>query len=294
MEESSQFMQTIKSEFPVMVTEQLFNSIRLNSPEARTRFPRLLQIIELYPDQCLNKFISCSEDIPSWMFLSWLGQMTALLDKPQAIAIQNILEKISIEYPQALVYPFKMSTENFKFSYGSNEQGNFVQKINRHLKTQLPLIEQLIMALEHLNTPKLLFNDLVNEINNNLKNNNVMISLFKDLYTSLIDIETQTNICGRLWTEFSNFIKPLFINEFGEEFRLLPQLSELDIKNKIQIISPKVSEFCQKNQMNGNLGDYSMWLKSFKRVITKDIEIPGMNFFCFCFFKKKIIQLKLI
>lgn len=274
-----QIMQVIKSEFPVIVTEQLFNSIRLNSLEARTRFPRLLQIIELYPDECLDKFISCSENIPSWMFLNWLSQMTALLDKPQAKAIQNILEKISIEYPQALVYPFRMSTANFKFSPESNELNSFVQKISRHLKTQLPLIEKLIMALEHLNTPKLLFNDLVTEISNNLKKKDVMVDLFKDLHTSLIDIEAKTEFCGRLWNEFSNFIKPLFVKEFGDQFRLLLQLSELDIKNKLQLISLKVNEFCQKKPMNGNLGDYSMWLKSFKRIITKDIEIPGNIFF---------------
>lgn len=265
----------IKCEFPVIVTEQLLNSIRLNSLEARTRFPRLLQIIELYPGKCLEKFVACSEDIPSWMFLNWLSQMTALLDKPEAKAIQRIIEKISIDYPQALVYPFKMSTENFKFNHESNEQNEFVQKINHYLKTQLPLVEQLVIALEHLNTPKLLFSDLITEINNNLKKNDIVIKLFRDLNNALIDLEAKSDFCGRLWIEFSNFIKPLFSKQFGENFKLLTQLSELEIKNKLQNILIQVNEFCQKKPMSGNLGDFSIWLKGFKRNITKDIEIPG-------------------
>lgn len=46
-------IELIKSEYPTMVVKQLLNAIRLNSYEARQRFPRLLQIVELYSSQTL-------------------------------------------------------------------------------------------------------------------------------------------------------------------------------------------------------------------------------------------------
>jgi len=47
----------IKTDYPAMIVKQLLNSIRLNSYEARQRFPRLLQIVELYTNQTIDIFI---------------------------------------------------------------------------------------------------------------------------------------------------------------------------------------------------------------------------------------------
>ncbi len=62
------------------------------------------------------------------MFLSWLDQMTAILDKPIAKAVYHIVESIAVEYPQAFVYPFQISLESFKFDYETREQKEFVEK----------------------------------------------------------------------------------------------------------------------------------------------------------------------
>jgi hypothetical protein len=40
------------------------------------------------------------------MFLGWISQMTALLDKPEAKALYNIIESIANEYPQVKLYKF--------------------------------------------------------------------------------------------------------------------------------------------------------------------------------------------
>ena len=62
------------------------------------------------------------------MLLSWVSQMTAVLDKPEAKAVYNFIENIANEYPQAIVYPFRMSLESFKFDYHNKEQKQFVDK----------------------------------------------------------------------------------------------------------------------------------------------------------------------
>lgn len=40
--------------YPALVVEKLLRALKLNSSEARLKFPRLLQIVEQYPEETLN------------------------------------------------------------------------------------------------------------------------------------------------------------------------------------------------------------------------------------------------
>ena len=64
------------------------------------------------------------------MFISWLSQMIPLLDKPEGSSIQNILLSIATDYPQALAYPLKISSSDYKFdsSRESREKEDFVKR----------------------------------------------------------------------------------------------------------------------------------------------------------------------
>ena len=55
------------------------------------------------------------------MFIMWISQLVALLDKGEGPAIHDILISLAKDYPQALYYPFKISSCNFKFE--STEEG---------------------------------------------------------------------------------------------------------------------------------------------------------------------------
>ncbi len=50
-------IKSIKEEYPKVITKHLLNAIRLESYEARQRFPRLIQIVEKYPQVALETFI---------------------------------------------------------------------------------------------------------------------------------------------------------------------------------------------------------------------------------------------
>ena len=56
-----------------------------------------------------------SQDVPNWKFIAWISQMVALLDKHEGAAVHSILLSLATDYPQALCYPFKISSSNFKF-----------------------------------------------------------------------------------------------------------------------------------------------------------------------------------
>jgi DNA-dependent protein kinase catalytic subunit len=60
------------------------------------------------------------------MFITWISQLVALLDKEEGAAIHDILISLARDYPQALYYPMKISSCNFKF--GSDAVGRANQE----------------------------------------------------------------------------------------------------------------------------------------------------------------------
>ena len=85
------------------------------SAKAIGRFPRLLQLIEKFPeststfiekvppakeDQCVCLVWLQSANVPCWMFIGWINQMVALLDKEEGSTVYKILIEIASQYPQ--------------------------------------------------------------------------------------------------------------------------------------------------------------------------------------------------
>lgn len=68
--------------------------------------------------------------IPCWQFIGWISHMVALLDKNEAVAVQHTVEEIANNYPQAIVYPFIISSESYSFPDTSAGQKNkeFVER----------------------------------------------------------------------------------------------------------------------------------------------------------------------
>lgn len=50
------------------------------------------------------------------MFLGWINQIVAVIDKSILPCVFPILKNIARNYPQALMYPLRVSSEQFKFS----------------------------------------------------------------------------------------------------------------------------------------------------------------------------------
>lgn len=279
------FARIVKSEFPATIIRELLHAMKLNSHEARQRFPRLLQIIDLYHKKTsrgadlIDVLVKSASTIPSWMFLGWLSQMTAILDKPEWRAISGIVQRIADEYPQAVVYPFRMSYESFKLDTAAQDQPEFIEKL-KHRVNQVPLVNQFIASLEHLSSPGSLFKDYYEEISKKLNNRDNLIKIFKEFYVNLVDWPSAASgedaevEWGSIRKNFAKFLKPVFEQEFGENGKLIASLSEKEIGEKMKRLAEKVNNY-MTTVKEGNLGEYSPWLKSFKRNVAKDLEIPG-------------------
>ena len=54
-------------------------------------------------------------DVPCWQLIGWISQMLALLDKPEAVAVQSVIVQIAECFPQALIYAYIISSESYVF-----------------------------------------------------------------------------------------------------------------------------------------------------------------------------------
>jgi len=50
------------------------------------------------------------------MFLDWTNQIVAIIDKPIQMCVVPILNNIARSYPQSLMYPLRVSKEQFVFN----------------------------------------------------------------------------------------------------------------------------------------------------------------------------------
>jgi DNA-dependent protein kinase catalytic subunit len=102
------------------------------------------------------------------------------------------------------------------------------------------------------------------------------------MYTNLIDFSSSDYSgsndlveWGNLRINFARNIKSKFEEEFGKNGSLILNLSEDYIKQKLDKLNKHVDEYSGKHVKDSNIGEYSPWLKMFKRNMAKDIEIPG-------------------
>lgn len=52
-------------------------------------------------------FCEHTENLPAWIWLVWLPQLLAGLDRPEALAMHNVLKKVSAYYPYAIFSPLR-------------------------------------------------------------------------------------------------------------------------------------------------------------------------------------------
>lgn len=129
--------------------------------QAIERFPRMLELIERYPEvgSVFKERAEAFEQV--WMYIRWIPQMVAILDRPIALNIFPALHKLARAYPNALYYPFTISNEHY------SSMGDQLPKENRQEIDKLaaairsPLMEKLNFELRRLGNPMTIAKDFV-------------------------------------------------------------------------------------------------------------------------------------
>ncbi|KAF4089760.1 hypothetical protein AMELA_G00069750 [Ameiurus melas] len=209
---SSAKMQTL----PAHVVKMVLKALKLNSEEARLKFPRLLQLVELYSAETLDLMVKEVVSVPCWQLIGWISQMMALLDKPEAVAVQHVVKEIAAHYPQALIYHFMISSEGYVFEESAIGHRNqeFVQKLKTNLERG-GAFEEFVDALQQLTNPEMLFKDWWDEVKSQLEKPNMDRKMMRTLYD-----EMSTSLCNSTAPGIGSFRKK-FSQKFSKDVEKL-------------------------------------------------------------------------
>lgn len=262
---------------PGHVVKMMLKALKLNSDEARLKFPRLLQLVELYPAETLDLMVREVVSVPCWMLIGWISQMMALLDKPQATAVQHVIEEIAEYYPQALIYPYMISSENYTFEESASGQRNrqFVEKL-KSILDKGGVVQEFVDALQQLTNPEMLFKDWWQEVKNQLDKPDMDKKKMKQIYEEMAGMLGDSKSPG-----FGSFRRK-FIQKYCKEVEKLLGAggSKLYEKRKDKEFLQQVDclAMSMKSVQNepGNMKEYSPWLSSFKtETLKNELEVPG-------------------
>ncbi|XP_077126580.1 DNA-dependent protein kinase catalytic subunit [Ranitomeya variabilis] len=261
--------------FPEIIVDKMIKALKLECKEAQLRFPRLLQIIELYPDETLDLMTREVRAVPCWLFIGWISQMMAMLDRKESLAVQFIIEEIANYYPQSLVYPFIISGQNYNFENTVDGHKNklFVEKIQTKLDKN-GLIKDFIEALEFLSSPGLVLQDWKDEVCKELDrpkpDRNKIKNMYKEMHENLVNAKNP---------KFGTFRRKL-AEKYSKEFDRVcgkdgSPLSEMKANAFTKSLAPLLDKIKAEKEP-GNLKEYSPWMSAFKPEFSRDdLEIPG-------------------
>ncbi|MEQ2271556.1 hypothetical protein XENORESO_006021, partial [Xenotaenia resolanae] len=262
---------------PVHVVESMLKALKMNSEEARLKFPRLLQIIELYPSETLDVMTKEMMSVPCWILISWISQMVALLDKPEAVAVQHCIEQIAKCYPQALVYALMISSESYRFEESAmgHQQQEFVNRLRSLLDTR-GAVKNFVDALQQLTNPDMIFRDWWDSVKNEMEKATFSKEQMADMYEEMRSLLCDRNIEGH------GVFRKKFIQKFSKDVEKLlgPNGASLFEKRKNKNFLQEVNKLADSmrgfQKEPGNLKEYSPWLSGFKAdPFSNELEIPG-------------------
>ncbi|KAM9553657.1 DNA-dependent protein kinase catalytic subunit [Salvelinus alpinus] len=263
---------------PVHVVESMLKALKLNSKEARLKFPRLLQIIELYPAETLDLMAKEMVTVPCWLLIGWISQMMALLDKPEAVAVQHMIGQIAECYPQALVYPYMISNESYHFedSASGHKHQEFVDRL-KSLLDKGGAVRDFVDALQQLTNPEMLFKDWWDDVKTECEKTSFdkkrMRNMYEEMYSSLCDQKSQG----------LGAFRKKFIQKFAKEVEKWLGRGGAKLFEKRrdkaflrQVETDLISSMRGFQKEPGNLKEYSPWLSGFKAdSLRNELEVPG-------------------
>ncbi|KAG0205959.1 hypothetical protein BGX33_007637 [Mortierella sp. NVP41] len=256
-------------------------SMRDDELGATELFPRLLQIIEIYP-ATQKSFTELVSSFPRcWTFVCWIPQMVAILDKPTGVCVMPILKEIAKQYPNALYYPLTISAENYTFerdSTGEKRKTEFL-KLKREIAS--PVKEDFIFELRRLTNPEHLLKDWLDQtlmlFPNKTKNADQIMALYQDLHRLIFD--TGNHRLGVIAKGFASRMGSKMESLCGKTGQRLITMGNKDFNNHIiKLVKAEmanVKDLPRKSDAD-LLKSYSPWLSSFQALDHPEpIDIPG-------------------
>ncbi|XP_050298315.1 DNA-dependent protein kinase catalytic subunit-like isoform X2 [Anthonomus grandis grandis] len=249
----------------------VLKAMKLGSREARQLFPCILMKDSL-ENELRELFLRESQDVPIWMFLGWIPQLLANVDTPKIAAISEIILKIAKTYPQAIIYSYRLSKENFSNTdnLDQEETKNLIDELDRLLLSD-SRVDKFLEALSKVSVP---LSSIYYHLNKMFSATSIGAmmeakdAIMNFYFKEISDTRGSNNMQGNMYKKLKDLkshIEKITIRTPIEKAKDI--IKELEQKRKILLSSSSESKL---------LKDYCPWLANFSAgKFNLELEIPG-------------------
>lgn len=227
------------------------------SREASQYFPCLLNSDYFNNDEIKRIFLEASLKVPIWRFLGWHKQLVLHLSSPLKDLVAPLVERLIEQYPNALLYTFRLIVD----LNPECQNHPMIGKFSQHLLSQSEL-DKFFNAMQYLVRPELY-------LDYHLK------KLLDDL-----PVEKETNVNNLLKLVYPEPVLPVplqgklykYIAKYRQDIRRVKDIPMDDVSNHVNNLRKELQRMLEKQKDSRYLKDYSPWLS---QVNGSNIEIPG-------------------
>lgn len=221
----------------------------------------------------MQYFYFQTKNIALWMFLRWIPQLLANVDTNKVFAISDIVEKIAVQYPQSIMYAYRLSKENYSPETENNETKRLIKRLDELLLSD-ELVQLFLKALSSVSMPA---NILRYHLGRLLKSHTEGQEKFRSLVDSIIEeIYSEQPDSGDVTRFHGNaFFK---IAEYQNHLISLKNLTLSHACRKVRDLDERVKTLLRVStrELPVNLKDYCPWLANFHSAeFNYSLEIPG-------------------
>lgn len=269
------------AEYARSIVISVLRAMALGSHEAHFYFPRLINLINDNPS-LVPVFREHSRGVPVWKYLLWINHILVYADKPPGAALHSIIEELAREYPQAVVYAFRISRQQYNFTTNSGKAAKAMCERVESLLCKNTLLDKFVTAMSLVVSPDVALKDSFNKLSLQTSKEEIEAGL-KNVRICYLRINNRPlkgtpGERGEAFTKGGNLVASVdaaVIKQFGEKLEKIKKMSVQDIKKSLQAIKAAIDPG-KKEKNPKQLKAYSPWLANFQASkFSQTLEIPG-------------------
>ncbi|KHJ40060.1 FATC domain protein [Trichuris suis] len=263
------------SQCSIFLVKSVLSALRNGLEKARQLFPRLLSVMEQYPD-CRSTFLKESQQVPTWLFLGWLDQILAIFDSPWGCCFTEVLNRIADDYPQVFVVFFpNLCPGRSALCYET-----LIERLKVNLKCSTAMYDftKSLMLLSH---PDIVLRDAFEELESLTVNygrkpeNEIALEIAK-IGSRLLLSDYKPDALGTVWKKYLKKYGPRLELLFSEHAVTVGVSWLEETKRTLLGMLEVAKRVFGIRHCSDALYDYSVWLYQYNSTDSGiHLEIPG-------------------
>jgi hypothetical protein len=214
------------------------------------------------------EFTEVSKNTPVWIFLKWIQQLVAYINRPLSEVISPKIRQIVRKYPHALFYAFQVLKSNLQIALTGQEKSQLYLKLEEIFDSRFTVLQEWASALNSLVHPEHRVFSWITMIEDSIKQGNKDTKTFVKL---LIE-DTCQNRKG-----YGHY-NAKFATKWHRYFETLLKKSPDDLFESLRQVKEKIGQYAL-GEGEEKLSTFSLYLQDLDNNDFYNqeqyIEVPG-------------------